>query len=84
MRKAFLLGETVFKREKGLLNELSYYVVESLGSTYPEMEKNIEQVINYSLSIPTNIGRYLKQIALHRSLLSYGCHHRQNITNSLI
>lgn len=56
MRKAFLLSETIFNRQKGLLNELSYYVVESLGNTYPELEKNIEQVITYCLYL-TNIVR---------------------------
>nr|XP_023017698.1 alanine--tRNA ligase, mitochondrial [Leptinotarsa decemlineata] len=44
LRKTFLLSETAFKREKGLLKELSNYVVENLGPFYPELEKNISQI----------------------------------------
>lgn len=44
MRKAFLLSENVFDRPKGLVKELSNYVVENLGTVYPELEKNIGQV----------------------------------------
>lgn len=44
MRKAFLLSETSFKTDKGLLKELTNYVVENLGAVYPEMETNIKQV----------------------------------------
>lgn len=44
MRKTFLLSENVFNKQKGLVKELSNYVVENLGPTYPELEKNIGQV----------------------------------------
>ncbi|XP_072387690.1 alanine--tRNA ligase, mitochondrial isoform X1 [Diabrotica undecimpunctata] len=50
IRKVFLLSETVFKKEAGLLRELTNYVVDKLGSVYPELEKNIfqvHQIINY-------------------------------------
>ncbi|KAF5280436.1 hypothetical protein FQR65_LT03245 [Abscondita terminalis] len=44
MRKVFYLSENVFKKDRGLLKELSNYVVESLGYAYPELEKNISQI----------------------------------------
>ncbi|KAF5291353.1 hypothetical protein FQA39_LY03504 [Lamprigera yunnana] len=44
IRKAFFLSEDTFEKENGLLKELSNYVVESLGSIYPELEKNIQQI----------------------------------------
>lgn len=44
----FRLSEATFKRESGLLKELSNYVVESLGSVYPEMERNFTTVSNLS------------------------------------
>ncbi|KAG5900572.1 hypothetical protein JTB14_022877 [Gonioctena quinquepunctata] len=44
LRKSFLLSETVFRKEKGLLKDLSNYVVENLGPFYPELEKNVKQV----------------------------------------
>uniref|UniRef100_A0A6P7GF48 Alanine--tRNA ligase, mitochondrial-like n=1 Tax=Diabrotica virgifera virgifera TaxID=50390 RepID=A0A6P7GF48_DIAVI len=48
MRKVFLLSETVFKKEVGLLRELTNHVVDKLGSVYPELEKNISQVMLYN------------------------------------
>ncbi|KAJ8925311.1 hypothetical protein NQ315_009141 [Exocentrus adspersus] len=44
LRKAFLLSETVFKKENGLVKELTNYVVENLGPVYPELERNIAQI----------------------------------------
>lgn len=44
MRKSFLLSEGVFRKEKGLLGELSNYVIDYLGPVYPELEKNSKQV----------------------------------------
>lgn len=44
MRRAFLCSETVFKKDKGLLKELSNYVIEHLGPIYSEMERNAQQV----------------------------------------
>lgn len=44
MRKTFLICENVFDKPKGLVKELSNYVVENLGPAYPELEKNINQV----------------------------------------
>ncbi|KAK4884555.1 hypothetical protein RN001_000826 [Aquatica leii] len=44
MRKVFYLSENVFKKDSGLLKELSNYVVESLGGAYPELERNIRQI----------------------------------------
>lgn len=44
MRKVFEISESAFKKETGLLKELSNYVVENLGCVYPELEKNIQQV----------------------------------------
>lgn len=44
MRKSFLLSECTFKKPKGLLKELSNYVMENLGPLYPELEKNAVQV----------------------------------------
>ncbi|KAL3281602.1 hypothetical protein HHI36_004809 [Cryptolaemus montrouzieri] len=50
LRKCFTISEDVFLKEKGLLKELTNYVVDNLGHTYPEMEKNIshvQQIIDY-------------------------------------
>ncbi|CAH1970486.1 unnamed protein product [Acanthoscelides obtectus] len=58
LRKTFVLSETVFKKEKGLLKELSNYVVENLGLVYPELEKNISQVhqmIDYEEEVYRNL-----------------------------
>ncbi|KAJ8935030.1 hypothetical protein NQ314_013055 [Rhamnusium bicolor] len=44
LRKAFLLSENVFNNDRGLLKELTNYVVEHLGPVYPEMERNIAQI----------------------------------------
>ncbi|XP_018576954.1 alanine--tRNA ligase, mitochondrial isoform X2 [Anoplophora glabripennis] len=60
LRKAFLLSESVFKKEKGLVKELTNYVVENLGPIYPEMERNvtqIQQIVNYE----EEIYKYLRQ-----------------------
>lgn len=40
----FRLSESTFKYEKGLLKELTNYVIDSLGGVYPEMERNIKTV----------------------------------------
>ncbi|CAG9766243.1 unnamed protein product [Ceutorhynchus assimilis] len=58
IRKCFLLSETVFGKEKGLVKELSNYVVENLGDTYPEMEKNayqVHQILDYEEEIYNSI-----------------------------
>nr|CAI5830547.1 unnamed protein product [Callosobruchus analis] len=58
LRKIFVLSETVFKKEKGLLKELSNYVVENLGPVYPELEKNvsqIHQIIDYEEEVYRNL-----------------------------
>lgn len=34
----------MFKKEKGLIKELSNYIVENLGPVYPELEKNVSQI----------------------------------------
>lgn len=34
----------MFGKERGLIKELSNYVVENLGDVYPELERNIRQV----------------------------------------
>ncbi|XP_066152108.1 alanine--tRNA ligase, mitochondrial isoform X1 [Euwallacea fornicatus] len=44
LRKCFILCENVFGKERGLVKELTNYVVENLGDVYPEMEKNISQI----------------------------------------
>ncbi|KAK9869469.1 hypothetical protein WA026_003224 [Henosepilachna vigintioctopunctata] len=44
LRKCFSLSENVFQKERGLLKELSNYVVDNLGHVYVEMEKNISQI----------------------------------------
>lgn len=51
MRKCFILSETVFGKERGLIKELSNYVVENLGDVYPELERNIRQVSSDSSKI---------------------------------
>lgn len=38
------MSELSFKQEKGLLRELTNYVVDSLGCVYPELERNISTV----------------------------------------
>lgn len=38
------MSETVFGKDRGLIKELSNYVVENLGDVYPELERNISQV----------------------------------------
>lgn len=43
IRKSIDVGEKVFKKE-GILSELTYVVVENLGDTYPELQKNLKQV----------------------------------------
>ena len=43
IRKSIDVGEKVFKKE-GILSELTYIVVENLGDTYPELQKNLKKV----------------------------------------
>ncbi|KOX74438.1 Alanine--tRNA ligase, mitochondrial [Melipona quadrifasciata] len=43
IRKSIDVGEKVFKKE-GILSELTYVVVENLGDTYPELQKNLKKV----------------------------------------
>ncbi|XP_057653456.1 alanine--tRNA ligase, mitochondrial [Diorhabda carinulata] len=60
MRKVFILSETVFKKETGLLRELTNYIAENLESVYPEMKKNlsqIHQIINYEEEVYKNLRR---------------------------
>lgn len=51
MRRVFQISETNFNKEKGLLKELTNYVVENLGCVYPEMERNIYQVENTIINV---------------------------------
>ncbi|CAD1469392.1 unnamed protein product, partial [Heterotrigona itama] len=45
IRKSIDISEKVFKKE-GILSELTYIVVENLGDTYPELQKNLKKVQN--------------------------------------
>ncbi|XP_050315762.1 alanine--tRNA ligase, mitochondrial isoform X2 [Anthonomus grandis grandis] len=50
IRKCLVLSQTVFGNERGLIKELTNYVVENLGDVYPEMERNISlvhQILDY-------------------------------------
>jgi alanyl-tRNA synthetase len=44
LRRSFVLSENVFKKETGLLKELTNYVIEHLGPVYTELERNVKQV----------------------------------------
>ncbi|ERL85827.1 alanine--tRNA ligase, mitochondrial isoform X1 [Dendroctonus ponderosae] len=58
IRKCFVLSETVFGKDKGLVRELSNYVVENLGDVYTELEKNVKlihQILDYEEEIYKSI-----------------------------
>lgn len=44
IRKSMLLSETVFRKEKGLLNSLAEVVIEDLGKVYTEMQRQSKDV----------------------------------------
>ncbi|XP_017775336.1 PREDICTED: alanine--tRNA ligase, mitochondrial isoform X2 [Nicrophorus vespilloides] len=60
MRRSFAISENMFKKEQGLLKELSNYVIESLGTVYPEMQNNfiqIHQIIDFEEDIYKSLRR---------------------------
>lgn len=76
MRRVFRLNETSFKQQKGLLKELTNYVVESLGSVYPEMERNIATVRQTNFDLISINFFYVQQI---QQIIDY----EEEIYNSL-
>jgi alanyl-tRNA synthetase len=60
LRRSFVLSENVFKKETGLLKELTNYVIEHLGPVYTELERNvkqIQQIIDYEEEVYKSVRK---------------------------